>query len=85
MKEKLIEALTEPLKEINVSIYDISFEKEDNVDTLFIKLDSEEVMSTDLCAKAANIINPIIDELNLDELSGTYELDVCSKGESNEQ
>ena len=81
MKEKLINALESPLKEIGVKIYDISFEKEDNVDTLFIKLDGD--VDTDTCAKASEIINPIVDELNL--IESEYILDICSKGvEENE-
>ncbi len=80
MKEKLIKSLEEPLNEIGVKIYDISFEKEDGVDTLFIKLDG--TVDTDLCAKASEIINPIVDELNL--IEGEYVLDICSRGEINE-
>ena len=80
MKEKLLESLEAPLKEIGVSIYDITFEKEDGVDTLFIKLDGN--VDTDLCAKASEIINPIVDELNL--IEGEYVLDICSRGETNE-
>ena len=80
MKEKLLESLEAPLKEIGVSIYDITFEKEDGVDTLFIKLEGN--VDTDLCAKASEIINPIVDELNL--IEGEYVLDICSRGETNE-
>ena len=80
MKEKLLDALECPLKEIGVKIYDISFEKEDGIDTLFIKLDGK--VDTDTCAKASEIINPIVDELNL--IDSEYVLDICSKGEENE-
>lgn len=84
MKEKIIEALFKPLSEIDVKVYDIVFEKEDGVDTLFIKLDSDKVIDTDLCAKAAEIINPIIDSLEIDEIGENYVLDICSKGEKDE-
>ena len=80
MKEKLMESLKTPLSEIGVSIYDITFEKEDGIDTLFIKLNGN--VDTDLCAKASEIINPIVDELNL--IEGEYVLDICSRGEDNE-
>lgn len=80
MKQKLLNALEKPLEEIGVKIYDISFEKEDDVDTLFIKLDGE--VDTDTCAKASEIINPIVDELNL--IDNEYVLDICSKGVENE-
>lgn len=85
MKEKILEKIKAPLEEINVKVYEISFEKEDGVDTLFIKIESDQPVDTDLCEKCANIINPIIDELNLDELSGEYVLDICSKGDTNGQ
>ncbi len=80
MKEKILEAIESPLEEINIKVYDISFEKEDGVDTLFIKLDGD--VDTDTCIKASEIINPIIDELNI--IDSEYVLDVCSKGEENE-
>lgn len=82
MKEKIIDAVKGPLEEINVRVYDISLEKEDNVDTLFIKLDSDQVVDTDLCEKASKIISPIIDELDLG--LEAYVLDICSRGEYDE-
>ena len=48
MKEKLMEELTPLLSEVGVKIYDISFEKEDGVDTLFIKIDSDKEVDTEL-------------------------------------
>ncbi len=82
MKEKIINATKEALDEINVRVYDVSLEKEDNIDTLFIKLDSDNVVDTDLCEKASKIISPIIDELELG--LEDYVLDICSKGEYDE-
>lgn len=84
MKEKILEVLSEPLENIGVRVYDVIFEKEDGIDTLFIKLDSDKVIDTDLCEEATNIINPIIDGLDLEELKGEYVLDICSKGENDE-
>lgn len=80
MKEKLLNELEGPLESIGLKIYDITFEKEDNVDTLFIKLDGN--VDTDLCAKAALIINPIVDKLDL--IDKEFVLDICSKGEEDE-
>ena len=80
MKEKILEKVKMPLEKIGVSVYDITFEKEDGVDTLFIKLDGN--VDTDTCAKASEIINPIVDELDL--IEGEYVLDICSRGEGNE-
>lgn len=80
MKEKIIEAISGPLSEIDLKVYDVSFEKEDGVDTLFIKLDG--FIDTDKAVEATNIISPIIDELNI--IDSEYVLDVCSKGEDDE-
>lgn len=82
MKKKILDAITEPLQEINVKVYDITFDKEDGVDTLFIKIESDKEVDTDLCSKCTEIINPIIDELNISELDKEYVLDICSKGVS---
>ena len=80
MEGKILESIKEPLEKENIKVYDISFIKEDGVDTLLIRLDGE--VDTDLCEKASNIINPILDELDL--INGEYVLDVCSKGEDDE-
>lgn len=82
MKEKLMEELIPLLSEVGVKIYDISFEKEDGVDTLFIKIDSDKEVDTDLCTMVSNIVNPVIDKLDL--INEEYVLDICSKGEDNE-
>lgn len=83
MKEKLMDVLSNPLNEVGVKIYDISFEKEDGIDTLFIKIDSDKVVDTDLCKQVSDIVNSIIDELDL--IKTEYVLDICSKGGSDEQ
>lgn len=82
MKEKILEVVTEPLKTIGVEVTDVKFEKEDGVDTLFIKIDSDKEVDTDLCTMVSNIVNPVIDKLDL--INEEYVLDICSKGEDNE-
>lgn len=81
MENKIKEAVTEPLSSIGVTVDSIILEPEDGVNTLFIKINSDKVVDTDLCAQAAEIINPIIDKLDL-KIEGEYVLDICSKGES---
>lgn len=78
MEKEILNAISEPLSKENIKIVDIKLGEEDNVKTLFITIDSEEEVDLDLTVKATNIINPIIDELNLD--LGEYVLDVGSKG-----
>ncbi len=84
MEEKLRSALAKPLQEIGVKISSISLGEEDGAKTLFIKIESDKTVDTDLCAKASEIINPIIDDLEIEELNNEFILDICSKGESNE-
>lgn len=81
MEEKIKEATSESLNEIGVRIHEITLEPEDGVNTLFIKIESDKVVDTDLCARAAEIINPIIDKLDLN-IEGEYVLDICSKGDN---
>ncbi len=78
MEKDILDAVTEPLLKENIKVVDITLGEEDNVKTLFITIDSENGVDTDLCVKATKIINPIIDNLdmNLDE----YVLDIGSKG-----
>ena len=84
MKEKILNAVEEPLKNIGVTVSSVEFAKEDGVDTLFLHIDSEKTVDTDLCTDVAEIVNPIIDELELSEIEGEYVLDICSKGDYNE-
>ena len=84
MKEKILEVITEPLESIGVSVTDIKFEKEDGVDTLFITINNGNIVDTDLCAKASEIINPLLDTLDIPELENEYVLDVGSEVKENE-
>ena len=85
MKEKILSVVTEPLEKIGVKVKEIKFEKEDGVNTLFITILSDNVVDTDLCAKASEIISPLLDELDIEELKNEYVLDVGSEGVEDEQ
>ena len=84
MKEEILKEIEGPLKEIGVEVYDITFAKEDGVDTLFITIDSDKEVDTNLCETSSKIISPLLDKLDIKELQNEYILDVCSKGEENE-
>ena len=94
MEKELFDNLLMPLKEIGVDLCSVTFGEEDGektlfvkIDskngvgekTLFVKIDSKDGVDTDLCVKATEIINPIVDKLDL--IKEEYVLDVCSKGE----
>ncbi len=79
MEQKIFDSLLEPLKEVDIELCSVEFGEEDGEKTLFVKIDSKSGVDTNLCVKATEIINPIIDKLDL--IREEYVLDVCSKGE----
>lgn len=78
MEENIKKLITEPLKDENIYLVDVKFSEEDGEKTIFITIDSNNGVDTDLCVKATRIIEPVIDELGLRD---EYVLDVGSKGE----
>ena len=80
MEEKIRQKIEKPLEEIGVTVDSISLTEEEGEKTLLIKIDSDKVVDINLCVESTNIINPLIDELDLN-IEGNYVLDVCSKGE----
>ena len=82
MEELIYNAIKDELAKENISLISVKFGKEDGVDTLFVTIDSDNGVDTDLCVKATRIVNPIIDSLDL-EISD-YVLDVGSRGVENE-
>ncbi len=80
MEEKVFNAIKAPLNEENIELVGVRFGEEDGEKTLFVTIDSENGVDLDLCVKATHIVNPIIDELDLE--IEDYVLDVGSKGVS---
>ena len=83
MEDKIAEAVRGPLAEENIELVGVHFGKEDEQDTLFVTIDSENGVDVDLCVKATHIVDPIIDSLNLD--LENYVRDVGSKGVSEDE
>ena len=77
MKEKIIEAVGDKFKNLNVFIDDITYGKVDNENTLTIVLDSEEMIDINKVVMATRILNPILDKLDL--IKESYTLDVYAK------
>lgn len=77
MLEKIEAVIREPLKELDIVVDDITFEKEGAYYFLKIVLDKVNGLDLDTVVEATNIINPILDELDCIEES--YILDVSSK------
>ena len=73
MDKKIENVIKEPLKNLNMEVDNISFEK----GNLNIVLDSDEVIDLDKITEASRVINKILDEHDFIEES--YMLDISSK------
>lgn len=78
MEKEIEQAIKKSLNEEGIELVKVSLGIEDGNNTLFIAIDSNNGVDTDLCIKATKIISPIIDNLNLE--MEDYILDVGSKG-----
>ena len=75
--EKVKEAISVPLLNLEIVVDDISFVFEGGYYSLNIVLDRINGLDLDTIVDATNIINPIVDELDL--FKESYILDVSSK------
>ena len=73
MEGKVKKVIAEPLKELNMVVDSVSFEK----DSLNIVLDSDEVIDLDKIVEASHLINDILDKE--DFIKESYTLDISSK------
>ena len=80
--KKIEEALSKVLKEKEISIDSITFEREGKYNFLRIVLDKVNGIDLDTIVEATNLINPILDKLDL--IDEEYILDVLSKERGNE-
>lgn len=78
--EKIKDAILPVLKELDLSLYKIVYEKEAGKNYLRILLEKEDFsLDLDTCVKASEAISPILDEL--DPIEEEYFLEVASCGE----
>ncbi len=77
MKEKVIEAVSDKLDKLNCYIEDVRLVNENNIKTLEIVLDSDDLLDINTVTMATRILNPIIDKLDL--VDGSYVLDVYAE------
>ena len=73
MQEKVKRVISLPLKELNMVVDSVSFEK----GNLNIVLDSDEVINLDKIVEASHLINDILDKE--DFIKESYTLDISSK------
>ena len=81
IEQKVLDAIKEPVEELNVSVKEVKYEKENGVFYLRIFIDKEPFVTVDDCVAVTNVVNPILDEH--DFIENTYMLDISSieKGE----
>ena len=81
MEEKVKKIIGDSLKELNLTIDSVIYEKESGHNFLRICLDSKDIIDLDLIVKATNIINPLMDKANL--IKEEYHLDIYGKSKGN--
>ena len=75
--EEIKNAITEPMKKMDIIVDSVTYETEGNYTFLRIELDRVNGLDLDTIVEATNVINPIIDKLDL--IDDSYILDISSK------
>ena len=83
MKEKIISLAKDQLEDLKVFIDDVYTEKEGNMTTLYIVLDTKEdkYIDLDTVLKATDILNKIVDENHLAEDIDVLDIYAKEKGD----
>ena len=81
MEEKVKKIIGHSLDELNLKIFSVTYEKENNINYLRICLDSKDTIDLDLIVKATNIINPLMDKEKV--INEEYLLDIYGKSKGN--
>ena len=83
MKEKVVKLVGNKLESLNVIIDDVYVEKKGGVNSLYIVLDSDDIIDLDTVVKATDILNPIMDKSDL--LDDIDVLDIYAKEKGGEE
>ena len=75
--EKIRSEIEEPMKEMNILVDSVIYEKEGKYNYLKITLDRVNGLDIDTIVEATHVINPIVDKLDL--IDEEYILDISSK------
>ena len=75
--DQIKEAIEPVINEKGYLLDNISYEKENNVNSLVVIINKKGIVNVDDCVLISNLINPILDEIDL--IDESYVLDVCSK------
>lgn len=79
--EKIRSSIEVKMREMEIIVDEIVYEKENGYNFLKITLDKVNGLDMDTIVEATNVINPIIDELDL--IDEEYILDISSKERGN--
>ena len=82
IEKKVYDIIKEPIESVGLTLYEVKYLKEDNINFLRVIIDNDSYIKIEDCVKVNNVINPILDEI--DFISETYILDVCSKTKEEE-
>ena len=80
--EAIRDAITDPMKKMDIIVDSVKYETEGNYNFLRIELDKVSGIDLDTIVAATEVINPIIDELDL--IDDSYILDIVSKEKGEE-
>ena len=79
--EKIRSLITEPMKEMDIMVATVKWEKEYNQNYLKIELDKVNGIDLDTIVAATDVINPILDEADLIKEEYTLEITNVERGE----
>ena len=83
IEEKIKNLLEKEIEKAGYILDEVTYGKENNVNTLTIIIDKEGYINVNDCVEVNNIVSPLLDEADL--ISESYVLDVCSKEKGSEE
>ena len=75
--DKIKESVEPVIMNNGYTLYDLSYVKENGVNSLVVVIDKKGLLTLDDCVIVSNLVSPILDSLDLIEES--YVLDVCTR------
>jgi ribosome maturation factor RimP len=83
MKEQVLRLIGDSLKELDMYVYDVVYEKEGGNNYLRVVLDSETIIDMERVVAATKIINPLLDKEEIVK-DNNYILDIYAKSKGDE-
>ena len=83
MKEQVLRLIGDSLKELDMYVYDVVYEKEGGNNYLRVVLDSATIIDLERVVAATKIINPLLDKEEIVK-DNNYILDIYAKSKGDE-